>query len=164
MQVIGINNNKEFANMITIEESDPRSADSQRLIEYLAAELSHITGSSGESNFKLDDVMAPGARWVIARDASQTPVGCGAFRPVSATTAELKRMFSSRTHPGIGTAILTWLEQAARELGYQELCLETRVVNTRAVDFYLKQGYQKIPNYGVYVGRDDAVCFAKRIG
>jgi GNAT superfamily N-acetyltransferase len=150
--------------MITIEESDPRSDDSQQLIEYLSAELASITGSSGKSNFNLDDVLVPGARWVIARDTYNKPVGCGAFRPISETTVELKRMFSSRALPGIGAAILAWLEEAARQLGYREIWLETRVVNAKAVGFYLKQGYVKIPNYGVYVGREEAVCFAKRLG
>jgi GNAT superfamily N-acetyltransferase len=131
--------------MITIEESDPRSDDSQQLIEYLSAELASITGSSGKSNFNLDDVLVPGARWVIARDTYNKPVGCGAFRPISETTVELKRMFSSRALPGIGAAILAWLEEAARQLGYREIWLETRVVNAKAVGFYLKQGYVKIP-------------------
>jgi RimJ/RimL family protein N-acetyltransferase len=72
-------------------------------------------------------------------------------------------MFSSRALPGIGAAILAWLEEAARQLGYREIWLETRVVNAKAVGFYLKQGYVKIPNYGVYVGREEAVCFAKRL-
>lgn len=150
--------------MITIEEDDPRSIDSLQMIEQLSNELARITGSNGKSNFNPQDVLVPGARWVIARDASNKPVGCGALRPMSKTTAELKRMYSNRETPGIGAAILAYLEEAARQLGYREICLETRRVNAKAVGFYVKQGYVQIPNYGVYVGREEAVCFARQLG
>ncbi|EPJ1765262.1 GNAT family N-acetyltransferase, partial [Cronobacter malonaticus] len=31
----------------------------------------------------------------------------------------------------------------------------------RAVEFYLRRGYEIIDNYGRYVGQEDAVCFAR---
>jgi len=34
-------------------------------------------------------------------------------------------------------------------------------VNGRAVAFYERHGYRVIPNYGKYVGREDAVCIGK---
>jgi len=42
-----------------------------------------------------------------------------------------------------------------------EVLCETRKINTVAVAFYLKSGFKRIENYGVYKGRDDAVCFQK---
>jgi ribosomal protein S18 acetylase RimI-like enzyme len=53
------------------------------------------------------------------------------------------------------------LEQKARALGYTELVLETRKVNTAAVAFYRKLGYVECANYGKYVGREEAVCMSK---
>lgn len=44
------------------------------------------------------------------------------------------------------------------------LGLETRLVNTRAVHFYERHGYSRIPNYGRYIGRPEAVCFEKTLG
>jgi ribosomal protein S18 acetylase RimI-like enzyme len=41
--------------------------------------------------------------------------------------------------------------------------LETRKVNKKAVAFYLAKGYKVIENFGKYRGREEAVCFEKRI-
>lgn len=100
---------------------------------------------------------------VIARDAQGSAVGCGALRPLAPGIAELKSMFSDRSLPGIGRALLAFLETAAKTLGYRELWLETRHVNQRAVDFYLKQGYRQIENYGPYRGREEAICLGKTL-
>lgn len=149
--------------MITIEKSSPTSAESQALIEQLSAELAAITGDSGKSHFNPQDISGTRALWAVAKDENRRPVGCGALRPLSDTTAELKRMFSTRAYPGTGAALLAWLENAALGLGYRELWLETRKINTRAVQFYLKHGYAQIANYGPYVGREEAICLAKRL-
>ncbi len=149
--------------MLTIEKSSPSSADSQALIEQLSAELAAITGDSGKSHFNAQDVSGPRAVWAVAKDKNNQPVGCGALRPLSDHTAELKRMFSNRAYPGTGAALLAWLEEAARAMGYRELWLETRKINTRAVQFYLKHGYAQIDNYGPYIGREEAICLAKRL-
>lgn len=120
--------------MVKIEHADPRSAESQWLIEKLSAELAAITGDGGNSRASLDTLQGEGALWVIARDAQGSAVGCGALRPLAPGIAELKRMFSDRSLPGIGRALLAFLETAAKTLGYRELWLETRHVNQRAGD------------------------------
>ncbi|MDS7802569.1 hypothetical protein PTQ56_26470, partial [Klebsiella michiganensis] len=56
-----------------------------------------------------------------------------------------------------------YLEGEAKSLGYNEIRLETRKVNTHAVAFYVKHNYQRIANYGPYVGKDEAVCFSKHL-
>ncbi|WP_349844356.1 GNAT family N-acetyltransferase [Pantoea dispersa] len=149
--------------MVKIEHADPRSAESQWLIEKLSAELAAITGDGGNSRASVDTLQGEGALWVIARDAQGSAVGCGALRPLAPGIAELKSMFSDRSLPGIGRALLAFLETAAKTLGYRELWLETRHVNQRAVDFYLKQGYRQIENYGPYRGREEAICLGKTL-
>jgi ribosomal protein S18 acetylase RimI-like enzyme len=64
---------------------------------------------------------------------------------------------------GAGAALLAHLERQAALFGYHELWLETRRINSRALAFYEKHGYGRIPNYGKYIGRDDAVCLGKRL-
>ena len=152
--------------MTTVEKSDPYSAESQRLIDALSSRLAAITGDGGRTHFRMDDVAVPRAVWAIARDAAGEAVGCGAIRPFEGNQsdiAELKRMYSTGKNPGTGTAVLTFLETSAAALGYHNIWLETRRVNLRAVAFYLNHGYAIIDNYGPYVGRDDAVCFAKAL-
>lgn len=76
-------------------------------------------------------------------------------------TAEVKRMYAKEKGMGIGNKILSYLEQQAYDIGYKMLCLETRLVNTKAVSFYEHNGYRKIPNYGKYEGRANSICFEK---
>ena len=142
-----------------IAAADPALLEAAALLDELSARLADITGSSGRSSFDAEDVRVPGALFVLARNADGKAVGCGAFRPMGEGVAEVKRMYAQVA--GAGLAILTHLEAAAREYGYQRLCLETRLVNQRAVAFYEKHGYVRIPNFGKYAGRPEAVCFEK---
>ncbi len=149
--------------MITVAPCLLTSPESRLLLEKLSAELHAITGDGGGSHFSVDAMDDPRARWVLARNRHGDAVGCGAIRPVSDEIAELKRMFSDRSAPGIGHALLTFLETSAKRLGYRTLWLETRRVNHRAVQFYLQHGFVRIENYGPYVNRPEAVCFAKEL-
>lgn len=101
------------------------------------------------------------ALWVLAKNAHGDAIGCGAIRPLTQNTAEIKRMFSDQSLPGVGSALLNFLETSAKQMGYRELKLETRYFNRWAVNFYEKNGYVRIENYGPYIGREEAVCFAK---
>ena len=48
-------------------------------------------------------------------------------------------------------------------MGYKTLRLETRIVNAKAISFYERNGYRKIPNYGKYAGRANSICFEKNL-
>jgi len=149
--------------MITIAAENPNSPDSIALMEELSETLAAITGDSGKSSFDPNDVLSVKARFVVARDQQGIAIGCGAFRPLQDDVAEVKRMFARRGTSGIGSAILSFLETEAKNLGYAILRLETRLVNERAVSFYEKHEYIRIPNFGKYVGNAHAVCFEKKL-
>ena len=121
--------------MITVEKSDPFSPDSCSLIEKLSAELAAITGDSGKSNFTIDSMDGDRSLWVLARNEKGDATGCGAIRPLTENIAELKRMFSDRSAPGVGKTLLNFLETSAKNMGYTEIWLETRHVNHKAVNF-----------------------------
>lgn len=148
---------------VSVAAEDPQTPDAVLLLEELSEQLSLITGSSGRASFDVNDVRGERAVFAVARDVDGKPVGCGALRPLEDNVAELKRMYSRRTAPGIGAAVLAYLEARARQLGYAALRLETRVVNQRAVAFYERLGYVRIASFGRYVGRAEAVCFEKRL-
>ncbi|MDM5179157.1 GNAT family N-acetyltransferase [Massilia sp. DJPM01] len=147
--------------MIAIAACDPDSLDARILVEKLSAALAAITGDSGKASFSADDARVARSLFVVARGAAGQLLGCAALRPLDGDVGELKRMFARPGASGVGAALLAHLEQAAQGFGYRQLWLETRKVNTRAVGFYEKHGYATIPNYGKYVGRDDAVCLGK---
>lgn len=148
---------------LTVQPIDPDHPDAQALMDELSQALQAITGDSGRSSFSADDVRGPRSVFVVARDPSGQAVGCGALRPLSPDVAELKRMFARRSGQGVGLALLAALEAQARALGYGQLWLETRAVNGRAVRFYERQGYRRLPNFGRYVGQAGAVCFGKTL-
>lgn len=147
--------------VLHIAAVDPALPEAAVLLDELSASLAIITGDSGRSSFDMQDVRVPGALFVLARDADGKAVGCGAFRPMGEGVAEVKRMYAQVA--GVGHAVLAHLEGAAKEYGYHKLRLETRLVNQRAVAFYEKHGYYRIPNFGKYVGKAEAVCFEKEL-
>jgi GNAT superfamily N-acetyltransferase len=149
--------------MYQIESCSPADPDALALLDRLSAALAAITGSSGRSSFDPSDVMGARALFVIARDGRNAPLGCGAYRPLSPSIAEVKRMYAAPGTIGLGAAILAFLEVRAAADGYEALWLETRLVNDRAVRFYERRGYARIPNFGKYIGRPEAVCFGKRL-
>ena len=149
--------------MYVITNEDPDSVDARLLIEALSNALTKITGSSGVSSFNAKDVREDRSRFVVARTVAGMPVGCGAFRPISAAVGEVKRMYAAPGTSGVGSAVLKHLEDEARSIGYSELWLETRRVNERALSFYHRKGYVYIPNFGKYAGNPEAVCLGKAL-
>lgn len=149
--------------MYIITNEDPASPAAASLIDALSETLAKMTGDSGKSSFDPNDVRGNRARFVVARTSAGTPVGCAAFRPIEESVAEIKRMYAAPGTSGVGSAILAYLEREARDLGYAQLWLETRLINEKAVAFYERKGYARIPNFGKYVGKVEAVCFAKKL-
>jgi GNAT superfamily N-acetyltransferase len=149
--------------MYIVKNEDPNSADASALVDALSDTLAKITGSDGRLSFDPRDIEGQRARFVVARTEAGLPVGCGAFRPMSASVAEVKRMYAVPNTVGVGSAVLAHLESEAAKLGYSELWLETRVVNVRAIAFYERRAYSRIPNFGKYVGRVEAICLGKRL-
>jgi len=92
-------------------------------------------------------------------------VACGAIKKMDADRMEIKRMFTKNKQRGKGLAsqILRELETWTKELRYKKCVLETGKRQVEAIQLYLKNNYQIIPNYGQYIGVKDSVCFEKSI-
>jgi len=148
--------------MLRVAAADPASAEALALIARLDAALLAITGDSGASSFDPRDVQGAGAAFVIAWNANDEAVGCGALRPLEGDVGELKRMLA-QPGSGAGAVILAELERRAAACGYRQLWLSTRRVNTRAVGFYQRHGYVPVPPYGRYIGRDVSICLGRRL-
>lgn len=76
-------------------------------------------------------------------------IGSGALRKMEDETAELKRMWLLEAYhgQGIGYRLITQLIDFARKNGYTRICLQTSPEQVRALDFYRKVGFYKIPCY-----------------
>lgn len=147
---------------LTLEPSAPSAAQAAALITALSADLGRRFGSDGRAGFADWDGTDRRSHFILARIDGRA-VGCGAVRPVDATTGEVKRMYAAPGTRGVGAAVLSGLEQWARSVGYRRLILETRWANDRAIAFYRRHGYAVIDNYGAYQGRVDSACLAKII-
>jgi len=132
------------------------------IIDELSANLYLRFGSDGKDSFT--DWQQNDSKYIfVVAEINNEIVGCGAIRPISETVGEVKRMYSKYPRKKIGRTILAFLEDIALKSGYEELILETRIKNTEATQFYEKQNYKVIPNYGKYTDRPEAICFGKSL-
>ncbi len=71
-------------------------------------------------------------------------VGCGGLYPVSATEAEIRKMYflPDARGKGYGRRLLTALIGAARDRGYRRVVLETAAVLKEAIALYRSAGFK----------------------
>lgn len=93
-------------------------------------------------------------------------IACGAFRPLDAQTAELRRMFvtASARRGGVALALLARLQAEAIALGYTRLVLETGHRQQPAIALYQRFGFTPIAPFGPYIGDPTSRCFEKQLG
>jgi ribosomal protein S18 acetylase RimI-like enzyme len=146
---------------------DPREPEAAALLSAMTTEITTIYDHKidGAGNFKPEDVLVPRSGFIVGR-VEREAVACGAFRPLEPGIAEIKRMFVAREHRGRGysRAILTTLERMAAESGYATVWLETRPKQHAAIALYENLGYVRIPNYGMYEGKQECLCYGKSLG
>jgi len=147
---------------ISIRIENPDDEKVLAITEELSENLYLRFGSDGKNSFQ--DWQNDNSEFVfVVAEIDKEIVGCGAIRPMGHNTAEVKRMYAKYPGKKIGQTILSFLEDRALTLGYINLVLETRVKNKSAVQFYQKQNYKVIPNYGKYTDRPEAICLGKSL-
>ncbi|QDW18768.1 GNAT family N-acetyltransferase [Flavobacterium sp. KBS0721] len=147
---------------ISIKIVNPDDEKVLVITEELSENLYLRFGSDGKNSFQ--DWENENSKFVfVVAEINSEIVGCGAIRPIDQNIGEVKRMYAKYPGKKIGQTILGFLENEAVNLGYTNLVLETRVKNESAVQFYQKQGYKVIPNYGKYIDRPEAICLEKSL-
>lgn len=126
-------------------------------------EIAHLHGGNRNSEPGSPPSAADISYFTIARDATGLALACGALRQLDPMTAEVKRMYVRPEFRGTGlsTAVLRALEAAAQARGWTSLRLETGAVMPAAIRFYEREGYTRIPPFGVYVGSENSRCYEK---
>lgn len=147
---------------IEIRAVDAGSPDAQALIAALDADLLTRYPGLDTHGIVVDEFRLAGGEFFVAY-VSGTAVACGAYRPLSADTAEIKRMFVPPSHrrQGLSKRILEAIESAARGRGFKRLVLETGVRQPEAIYLYSQAGYVTIAKYGEFADDPFSVCFAK---
>ncbi|MDD7939164.1 GNAT family N-acetyltransferase [Actinomycetospora lutea] len=95
-----------------------------------------------------DELAPPRGRFLVGYDDG-VPVAVGGLRPLGEQVAEIKRMYvvpPARSR-GVGRALLTALEDAARELGYARVRLDAGAEQRHSRALFAAAGYRSIPPY-----------------
>lgn len=92
--------------------------------------------------------LTPPRGYFVLATLNEAPVGCGALK-CHADFGEIKRMWvaSSARGLGLGTRILLYLEDLARQQGLPLLRLETNKALTEAQSLYRRNGYREVPAF-----------------
>lgn len=149
--------------MLTIVRTNPAHPHFKGLVRMLDEDLAIRDGADHTfyAQFNSTNLL----KHALVAYEEDLPVACGAIKEFDDHSAEVKRMYTHPDHrkKGIASAVLAELEQWAEELGLQRCVLETGKNQPEAIAMYHRCGYQRIPNYGQYVGIDNSVCFEKRV-
>lgn len=149
--------------MIVVHRTETSNPDFVELTNQLSLLLVEVNGESEDFYARLNRLAT--IPYAVIAEVDGVAVGCGALRPKDQTSIEVKRMF---THPefrgqGVAQAVLSELEEWAKELGFERLLLETSKSLDAANRLYAAAGYQIIPNYPPYDETPESICFAKKI-
>lgn len=92
------------------------------------------------------------------------PVAMGGWRRMTATRAELKRMYvaAPARRRGLARQILTELEARAAAAGIVELVLNTGLEQPEAVALYEAAGYRPVRGFGYYADAPRALFYGKQ--
>jgi GNAT superfamily N-acetyltransferase len=111
-----------------------------------------------------DELAAPGGTFLVAL-ADDEPVGCVGIRryprPDRAGVGEVKRMYVAprARRSGLGRLLLGAAVDAARQLGYERVVLETGTRQPEAMALYESAGFRPIPPYGEYRHEPISRCY-----
>ena len=149
--------------MIEIIRTDSDNSDFQKLVSLLDYDLKVRDGDDNAfySQFnKIDQIKNS----IVAYQNTKA-IACGAFKPFSKETVEIKRMFVLPEYRGqkIAHRVLEELEKWASELHNHTCVLETGKRQPEAIRLYKKAGYQQIQNYGQYKNIANSICMEKQL-
>lgn len=149
--------------MIDLIRSNSEHLDFVGLVKQLDDYLKIVDGDDHNfyNQFNHIDVL----KSTIIAYSNNKPIGCGAFKKFDENSVEIKRMYTipEERSTGIASKILLELEVWAKELNFNSCILETGKRQIAAVNFYNKNNYKIIPNFGQYKNIQNSLCFKKEL-
>ncbi|TVZ59601.1 N-acetylglutamate synthase-like GNAT family acetyltransferase [Flavobacteriaceae bacterium MAR_2010_105] len=149
--------------MLHLKRTDSNDQDFRLLVKALDADLALRDGDDHDfyKQFNTIDVI----KYAVVAYEDGVPVGCGAIKMFDSDTMEIKRMYVTPEFRGKGIAgkILNALEHWASQLDCNQVVLETGINQQEALALYKKSGFERISNYGQYIGVEKSFCFRKTL-
>jgi GNAT superfamily N-acetyltransferase len=133
--------------------ADPASEPAQTALRHYLEEIGTRFGGMRDPEPALAEAATsyapPLGLFVIAQDDEGAVCGCGALRWMDEERAEIKRMWVSPAHrgQGVGSGLLTRLEDLARAAGRTVVLLDTNGALVEAIAMYDRHGYERIERY-----------------
>lgn len=136
----------------------------QRLIAAALADLSQRYDGDGDATPIDPAQFSPPYGMFLVAWLDGAAVGCGGWR-ARGEDAEIKRMYTAPEARGRGVAraVLTALQDTARDAGKRRTILETGDKQPEAIALYESRGYQRIPNFGYHKDEPGAVSYGLRL-
>ncbi|MEA2256285.1 MAG: hypothetical protein QOG35_2330 [Solirubrobacteraceae bacterium] len=131
-----------------VDAAVPPASD---LLAAMVAEMDRLYGAiegAGSPSATPADFSPPGGTFLVGFDAG-APVCAGGIKRLAGGVAEIKRMYVAPAARGRGVArtLLGALEDAARDLGYGLVRLDTGPRQPHARTLYESAGYAEVADY-----------------
>jgi DNA-binding MarR family transcriptional regulator len=137
---------------IELAEMPADSAPARQCLQAYYAELARRFDGGFEVSRSLDpearDMLRPRGSFLVAL-SDGLPLGCVGLKGHGGTDAEIKRLWVSPAARGLGLArrLMAVAEATARELGIEQLRLDTNSALPEAARLYRASGWNEIPRF-----------------
>jgi GNAT superfamily N-acetyltransferase len=136
--------------MLEIRREPAGSPDARKLLAAMEREMLDMYAvAEMPTPASFDDLEPPaGGAFLVGREDGR-PVAGGGLKRLEPGVAEIKRMYVTPDARGQGHArrLLAEIEDAARELGYERVRLDTGATQPHARALYASAGYVAIDDY-----------------